>query len=197
MQVWHFEYLEEFNLCYIVHYHLLYIMSWWLSSYHITNLITVGTLLAHCHSKKMKLNPQMKVLSLLNPGYLVSCLISMKRYILFVTFRFVICKSVMFIEGINTFGQSTGVFETRSIWSLRSGWGGQKGTVSEKGFPFWGNYYLFFSKWKLIISDSWTFSGTQNNYCRTLVSGQRCRHCHSRRCNWAAAISQNSGMRLS
>ena len=86
----------------------------------------------------------MKVPSLLNPGYLVSCLIPMKRYILFVTFRFVICKSVMFIEGINTFGQSTGVFETRSIWSLRSGWGGQKGTVSEKGFPFWGNYYYLF-----------------------------------------------------
>lgn len=126
----------EFQVCFLI-FDVIVI-------YLIVVPISVGTLLAHCHSKKMKLNPQMKVPSLLNPGYLVSCLIPMKRYFQFMAFRFVIDKTVMYIVYNNFIAQSAGVSETRSLWSLCSGWRGQKGTVSKKSFPFRGNYCLIF-----------------------------------------------------
>lgn len=75
------------ELCYILHCHLLCVnkfrfISWLLMIIIvlITDLTTVGTLLAHCHSKRMKLSPPKKVQNLLHPGYLASCQILIKRY---------------------------------------------------------------------------------------------------------------------
>lgn len=92
----------EFQVCFLI-FDVIVI-------YLIVVPISVGTLLAHCHSKKMKLNPQMKVPSLLNPGYLVSCLIPMKRYFQFMAFRFVIDKTVIYIECITTWLLNLQVF---------------------------------------------------------------------------------------